>query len=176
MAFTQTVTPIPTIPPHTDISQLLFITNTDCQLQFFSPLSHSRLSLSFAESLYWARQKTSPSTSRISSASQSLNSPSKWRRLPVCPDSRHHDTDEWESWGIYVPATALNNFRVQRAFYLYRPVHCTWWDSETVIWDVLDSRPGSGQVSDQMGLAHWALLPSVTPPPPRPCSFLFHSC
>lgn len=43
---------------------------------FFS--SHSCLSLSFPESPYWVKQKTSPSTLRISSGSQSLNSPSKW--------------------------------------------------------------------------------------------------
>lgn len=57
---------------------------------------------------------------------------------------------------------AWNSFRVHRAFYLYQPVHCTQWDSETVIWDVLDSGPCPGQVSDQMGLAQLAgLRPSL---------------
>lgn len=34
---------------------------------------------------------------------------------------------------MHVPVAALNSFGVQRAFYLYRPVHCTQRDSETVI-------------------------------------------
>lgn len=58
---------------------------------------------------------------------------------------------------IRVPVAAPNSFRVQRAFYLYQPVYCTQRDSETVIWDVLDSRPCPGQVSDQMGLAQGAV-------------------
>lgn len=62
---------------------------------------------------------------------------------------------------MHAPVAALNSFRVQRAFYLYHSVHCTQWDSETVIWDVLDSKPCPGQVSDQNGLAHWATLSAV---------------
>lgn len=63
-----------------DISQVLFITNTACQLHLFICVwSHSCVFVSFPESLYWVKQKTSPSTSRISSGFQSLNSPSKWR-------------------------------------------------------------------------------------------------
>lgn len=63
--------------PHTDpdISQVLFITGIGCRLPFL--FSHSCLSLSFPESPYWVMQKTSPSTSRISSGSPSLSSPSK---------------------------------------------------------------------------------------------------
>lgn len=66
------------------------------------------------------------------------------------------------TWGdMHAPVAALNSFRVQRAFYLYHSVHCTQWDSETVIWDVLDSKPCPGQVSDQNGLAQWATLSAV---------------
>lgn len=48
--------------------------------------------------------------------------------------SRHRDRSLSELRGdIRVPMAALNSFRVQRAVYLYQPVHCTERDSETVI-------------------------------------------
>lgn len=71
-----------TLIPHRDrvISQVYFslIKPGKLHLFYLFVFSHSCLSLSFPESPYWAKLKTSPSTSRISSGFQSLNSQSKW--------------------------------------------------------------------------------------------------
>lgn len=71
-----------TLIPHRDrvIPQVYFLLIKPGKLHLFYlfVFSHSCLSLSFPESPYWAKLKTSPSTSRISSGFQSLNSQSKW--------------------------------------------------------------------------------------------------
>ena len=96
-----------TLIPHRerDISQVLFITNTACQLPLFCFFySHTAaLSLSLPESPHWVKQKTSPSTSRISSGFQSLNSPSKWCWSVECVWIQGIMT--WiteKAWGIYM--------------------------------------------------------------------------
>lgn len=119
--------------------------------------SHRRLSLSFAENPYWVRLKTSQSTSRISSGFQSLNSPSKWHWLLLCLWLQG-TMSQRELRHLCVPIAASNNSVVQRPSYLYQHVHCTEWDSDTVIWDVLDSGPCPGQVSDRMKLARRAVV------------------
>lgn len=85
----------------------------------------------------------------------------KYCWLLLCLRVQGTMTDHRELRCICVLMAAWNNSVVQGTFYLYQYLRCSQRDSETVIWDVLDSRPWTRQVSAQMGLVQSTALLSV---------------